>query len=181
MPPYSSVLHDRTYSYKDTIFYGFVVSPLPIGNTAVYFIFLYFNSLYVSTVMPSYIIFDSGLPIPQIWPDIWNWRINAFLSSIVLSIMTLTSVLFCVYGIVTGNGTGSTSGVLGTSFALCVTIIYRLNFSPQIPLTKALLLVIIEALFDCRNGHDNMVLKAEPSLRARETLTGCQFTTKRFL
>ena len=48
--------------------------------------------------------------------------------------------------------TGSLSVFLGASFDLFVTIIYRLNFSPRIPLTKVSFLVIIEGLIFCRKA-----------------------------
>ena len=95
-----------------------------------------------------------------------------------MPIIPLSSVLFCVSGITTSNGTVSTSDVLGYYLALCGTIIYIFNFSPGSPLTKALLLVIIESLIIFRNGHENMVLHANNYPRAKETVTGCAFTTK---
>ena len=77
-----------------------------------------------------------------------------------------------------GNETGSPSDVLGASLAICGTIISSLNCYNRIPLTKALFLVMIEALIFFRNGHENMVFHATPSPRARETVTGFSFTTK---
>ena len=90
-------------------------------------------------------------------------------------------MLFCVSTITTSNKTGSPSGILGDFLDICGTIISRLNFSPRSPLTKALLLVIIKALIIFRDGHENMVLHATPSSWAKETFTGCPFTTKEFL
>ena len=60
--------------------------------------------------------------------------------------LCLSPLYFYFYGIVTGNETGSPSGVLVASFDLCGTIIYSLNCSPRSPLTKAFFLVIIEAI-----------------------------------
>ena len=94
--------------------------------------------------------------------------------------MILTSMLFCAFGIANGNEIGSPSYVFGASLDLCGTIIYRLNLSPRIPLTKALLSVIIEALIVFSNGYENMVLHAPPYPRSRETVTICPFTTKGF-
>ena len=92
--------------------------------------------------------------------------------------LTLSSVLFCIYGIATGNETGIPSDVLGDPLALCETIISSLNCSPRSPLTKMFFLVIIEALIIYTNDHENMVLHATPSSMERETVTSCLFTTK---
>ena len=92
--------------------------------------------------------------------------------------LPLNSMLFCVYGIVTGNGTGSTYDVLVSSLDLCITSISRLNCSPRSPLNKALFSVITEALIVYRNWHENMVLHATPSPRLRETVTSCKFNMK---
>ena len=92
-----------------------------------------------------------------------------------ISKLPLSSVLFCVSGIVTGNETVSPSDCLGASLDIFQTIISRLNCSPMIPLTKAFLLVIIEVLVVCSNGHENMVLHATPSPKVKETVTGCPF------
>ena len=73
------------------------------------------------------------------------------------------------------------SDVLGNSLTLCETIISILNCYPGSPLTKTLLLEMIEALIVCRNGHENMVLHDTPSPKARETVTGFPLTTKGFL
>ena len=59
--------------------------------------------------------------------------------------LPLYSVLFCASEIVTGNKTGIPSDVLVDSLALCGTIICRLNLSSRSPLTKVLLLVVIES------------------------------------
>ena len=90
-------------------------------------------------------------------------------------------MLSCVYWISAGNETGIPSDILGAYLDLCETIIYRLNFSPMIPLMKSLLLVIIKDLTVCSNDHENMVLNANPYSRARETVTGFKCTTKGFL
>ena len=131
--------------------------------------------------MTSSRILDGGWPAPQCWTGIWRWWITVLFSSIVLSILSLFSVLFCVCGIATGNETDSPYDVLVSSLAPCVTIVSDLNLSPMIPLTKALLLVITEALNVFSNGHEKMLLHATPYPRSRETVTGFPFTTKEFL
>ena len=78
----------------------------------------------------------------------------------------------------TDNETGISSNVLGDLLAICGTNISIINYSTRSPLTKALFLVIVEPLIVCRKGHENMVLYATPSPRARETVTGFPFTTK---
>ena len=98
-----------------------------------------------------------------------------------LFLRTLSFVLSCAYWIANGNLTVSNSDVLGASLAICGTIIYILNCSPSSALTKKFFSVIIEALIVCRNGHENMVLHATPSPRARDNVTGFLFTTKVFL
>ena len=178
MSYYSSITHDCTDEYKDSIFSGLVVSPHPVRNTTVSFILLYLFSPSVSTVTNSSVILDDGLPEPRCWLGIWRWWITIFFSSNVLYIMPLTSVLFCVYGITTGNESVSPSGVWGASLSLCGTIIFRLNFYPRSPLIKLLFLVIIGTLFFCRNGHENMVLHATPYPRSMDTVTVCPLTTK---
>ena len=95
--------------------------------------------------------------------------------------LTLSSLLFCVSRIDTDNKTDSPSGVLVYSLDLCGAIISVLNCSPMSPITKALPLVIISYLIVCRNVHENMVLRATPSTRARETVTGFPFTARGFL
>ena len=90
-------------------------------------------------------------------------------------------MLFCVFGIVTGNETGSPYDVLGDPLALRWTTISSLNCYHSIPLTKALLSVIIKVLIVCSNSHKDMVLHATPSPRDRETVTGFLFTTEEFL
>ena len=52
-----------------------------------------------------------------------------------------------------GNGTDIPYYDLGASLALCGTIVSRLDRSPIIPLTKALLLVRIEALIVFRKFY----------------------------
>ena len=54
---YYSIPHNRTYTYKSSIFCGFVASPPLVRNTILYFLFLYFLSPSVSTV----------LTLPQFW------------------------------------------------------------------------------------------------------------------
>ena len=98
-----------------------------------------------------------------------------------MSMLPLFSIIFCVSGITTGNETSSPSDVLGASLALCGTIISILNCYPMISITKALFSVIIETLIFYGNGQENILLRANPSHRERETFTGYAFTTKVFL
>ena len=86
--------------------------------------------------MPSSLILDILLPAPQYYPGIWRWWIAIFFGSIFLSMLPLTSVLFCVYRIVTGNETGIASDALGDSLYICGTIISILNWYPISPLNK---------------------------------------------
>ena len=62
--------------------------------------------------IPYSIILDGGLPEPQCRTGSLRWWITVFFCSTVLSILTLTSVLFCVSGILTGYETGRPSDVL---------------------------------------------------------------------
>ena len=101
-----------------------------------------------------------------------------FLSSTILLLLPLYFMLSCFSWIATHNETVYPSDVLGDYLSLCGTIIYIIKLSPRITLTKALFLVIIEALIVCRNGNENMVLQATPYMRARETVTNFLFTTK---
>ena len=149
-----------------------VASTPPVGNTAMSFILLYSYSPYVSTIMPYYVIFEGGLYAPHFWTYIWHWWITIFFISTVLSMLPLTSVLFCVSGITIGNETGIPSDVLGASLDLCGTIISSLNCSTRLQLTNVLFSAIIEALIVCRNGHENMLLHDTPYPRLRETVTG---------
>ena len=110
-----------------------------------YFIFLSFYSTSVSIILTISAILDSFWTAPQCLPGIFPWWIIVFFSSTMLSMLTLSSMLFFVYGIETGNETGSAYDVLVYSLALCETIIYRLKCSHGIPLTNAFFLVIIEA------------------------------------
>ena len=144
-----------------------MASPPPVRNTTFSFLLLSFSSLSVSTALPSSIILDGNLPVPQFWRWIRCWWINVFFSSTLLFLLPISSIFFCFPWIETGNETGSPSDVLGYSLDLCRTIISILNFSPRSPLSKAFFLVTIEALFVCRNGHENMVLHATSSPRAR--------------
>ena len=94
-----------------------------------------------------------------------------------LLLLTLYLMLSFVSWVVTGNETGSPSGVLIASLDLRGTIISNLNCSHRSQLTKELFLVIIESLIVFNNGHENMVLYATPSPRARENVTRFTFTT----
>ena len=69
----------------------------------------------MSTFTPYSVILDSVLPAPQCWPGIWRWWITPIFSSILISILPLSSILFCVSGIEAVNENGSLSDVLGDS------------------------------------------------------------------
>ena len=142
------------------------------------FIFSYFTSFSVSTILNSSVILDGNLTLPQCWPGILHWCITVFFSSTLLLLPPLSSMLSCFTWTKTGNETGSPYNVLGDFLDLCETIIPTLNCYPRSPLTKTLFLVMIEALIVFRNGHKNMVLHAIPYTRARGAVTGCPFTTK---
>ena len=90
-------------------------------------------------------------------------------------------MFYCFPWIDNGDETRSPSDLLGASLALYGTIISILNCYHRSTLTKALLLVMIEASSVYRNGHENMVFHATPSTIARENVTGFQFTTKAVL
>ena len=130
MMSYSSLNHERTDAYEASIFYGLVASPPPVGNIFMSFLLLCFYSPSVSTAVPSSLILGGGFPTPQLRPGIWRWCITILFSSMLLSMLSLSSVLFCVSEITTGNETGSPSDVLGDSLDLCGTIIARSNWSP---------------------------------------------------
>ena len=181
MLSYSSIPHDCTDEYKGPIFFGNVASPPTVGNTTLSSLLLFFSYLSMSTINTSYILLDVCLPDPQCCPGIWRWWINVFFRSTLLSILTLTSVLFCISEIVTGNETCIPYDVLVHSFDICGTTISSLKFSPSIPLTEALFLVNISALIVCSKVHEKMVFCVTPFCRARETVTGCLFTTEGFL
>ena len=132
-------------------------------------------------VFPFSVLLDGDLPAPQCCPGIWRWWIIVFFSFNLLFLMTLYFILSCSNWIETGNETGSPYAFFGGSLDICVIIIYSLNFSPRIPLTKELFSVMIEALIFCRNGHRNMVLHTTSSPWARETVASFLFTTKGFL
>ena len=68
-----------------------------------------------------------------------------YLPYVLFSVSDISSV------IETDNETGIISDILGAYLDIYGSIIYRLIFSPRIPLLKVLLLVIIEDLIDCRN------------------------------
>ena len=92
--------------------------------------------------------------------------------------LPLSSVLFCVSGIVAGNETGTPSDVFGACLSLFGTIVFSLNCYPRIPLTKVLFWVITEFLVFCSNVHENMVLHATPYTSSRDTDTSCVFYMK---
>ena len=139
----SSILYDCTNEQSDSTSSMIVESPLPVGNTDVIFIFFYFYSHFVSTILPPSAILDGVLTAPQCQPMICHWCITVFFSSTMLSTMPQSSVLFCVTGIATGNGNDTPSYVFVASLYLCGTTISILNCYPRIPPTKALFLVII--------------------------------------
>ena len=131
----SSAPYDRMDAYKASIFYGFMASPPPVGNTTLPFLLLSFSSPTVSTVLPSSVILDGDLPATQFWPGIWRWRITVFFSSTLLFLLLMSFMLSCFTWIGNGNETGIPSDFLGYSLALCGTIISSLNFYSRSPLT----------------------------------------------
>ena len=92
--------------------------------------------------------------------------------------LNLSSLLFCVSGIMNVSETVSPYDAFGYSLTLSGTIISILNFYPKIPHTTEWLLFIIELLYFFMNGHGNMVMHATPYPREMDTVTGCLFTTK---
>ena len=180
MSSYYSKPHDHTDTYKASIFYGFVAPPPPVRNTNFSFFLLSFYSPTFSTILPSFANLDGDLPEPQCCPGIWHLLITIFFSTTMISLMPLSSVLFCVSVIVTVSETVSPSDALGGSLDIFGTIISILNFSHKIPLTKVLLLVIIEALIFAGTAIKKMVLRSSPSPRARDNVTGFPFTTEVF-
>ena len=90
-------------------------------------------------------------------------------------------MFYCFPWIDNGNETKSPFDLLGSSSALYGTIISSLNDYPRSKLTKALLLVMIEASIVYRNCHENMVFHATPSAIAKDTVTGFPFNTKTVL
>ena len=124
---FSSIPHDPTDAYKYSILSVLSASPPPVVNLDVYFLFVSFPYPSGSTAMPSYVILDCFLPAHHFWSGIWCWCIIVFFRSTVLSMMSLSSMLFCVPSIVSINETGSPSEVLFAPLYLCVTIISRLN------------------------------------------------------
>ena len=149
----SSVPHDRTYAYKASIFSGFLASYPPVGNTAFSFLILSLSLLSVSTVLPSSVILYGDLSASHFWNRIWRWWIPLFFSPTLLFLLLLSFMFSCFSLIENDKKTGSLSDVLGSSLDLCWTIISSLNCYPRRPLTKALFLVMIEALIVCMNGH----------------------------
>ena len=138
-------------AYNASIFYGLAVSPTPVANVAIYFLFLIFSSHSVYNIMPSFTILDDGLPTHQFFPGSYLWCVTTFLGSTILSMLPLYYLLFSVSRIATGNDTGSSYDFFSLYLALLGTIISILKFSPRSPLTKVLLLFIIEYLIVCRN------------------------------
>ena len=155
-----------------------MTSPPPVENIVMSFLLLSFSSPSLPTAMPYSVVSDSGLPAPQWWPGIWRCWVTVFFISPMLSTLRLSSVLFCVSGITTVNENVIPSDVLVSSLSPCGTIIYILNWSPSIPLTKLLFSFIIKALIVCSGKYENMVLHSTPYPSARETVTSFTFTIK---
>ena len=84
-------------------------------------------------------------------------------------------------GIETRNYTVITPDALDTYLTLSGTIISILSCYPRSPLTKEFFSAIIEDLFFCRNGHEDMVLQNTTYPITKDTVTGCAFTTKGIL
>ena len=105
----------------------------------------------LSTILPSYLIFDCGLPVPQFCTVTLHWWIYVF-----LSYWSVLSDFLDIFG----------------------SIISILNWFSSIPLTNMLFSVNIESLTDSSNGHKNMMLHATPYPREKYTVTGCVFNTK---
>ena len=120
----------------------------PIRNIALYFILHYFSSLSVSTVMSPSVILDVALSAAQCWPGIWSWCITVFFISPMISIMPLSSILFCVSRIVGGKENSSPYDVLDASLKIFGTIISILNWSSRIPLTKVFKFLCLKGLYD---------------------------------
>ena len=95
--------------------------------------------------------------------------------------LSLSFILFCFSGIVTGNETGSPSDALDTLLDIRETINSILNCALRNPVTKVLFSFIVEVLVVCRNFHKKMLFYAIPSPRVKETITGCLFSKKIFL
>ena len=86
----SSITHERMNAYKASIFSDFVASTLPVKNTGLSFLLLYFYYIYVSTFITSSVILDGGLPSPQCWPGTVNWCITVLFSSTLISMLSVT-------------------------------------------------------------------------------------------
>ena len=119
-----------------------VLIPPPPWNIDMSFLLLSFYSLSVSTTMTYYIILDGGLPATQCRHGIPSWRITLLFSPTVLSMLPLSSILFCIYRIATGNENGIPSNELVDSLDICGTIISIFKYYCRSPLTKELFLVI---------------------------------------
>ena len=155
-----------------------VTSPPLVRNIYIPLIFISLYSHYMYTIIPSSGIFNVGLPTPQCYLVIFHLLITVFFNSKMLSMKPLSSVLSFLFGIVTGNETFTPSDVFEESLAIFRTILSRLDFYLIIPLTKALLLVITEALIIFSNRYENMVFRDTTYRRLRNTVTSCEFTMK---
>ena len=141
MPSSFYVPPNQMDTYKAFIFYGFLDSPPPVRNNTFSFLLLSFYSPPFTAVLPSSEILDGDLTAPQCWPWIQHLWITVFFSSTLIFLLTWSLILPSFSWIETGDETGSPSDILGASLAVCGTIISSLNWSPSIPLTKALFLV----------------------------------------
>ena len=161
MLSYYSIFHEHTDAYNSSIFYRLVVSPLPVCNNVTPFLLPSFSYKSIYDILSFSIIWYSCLPVPQYFPVIFYWCIIIFLSSAMLSILTMSSIIVFFYG----NNTAIYSDVLDPYLGIFRSIISILNFSPRIPLTKSLLLVVIEVFFS--ETAINMVLYTTPYTRVR--------------
>ena len=138
--------------YRTYIFYEFLLSPPPVGNTSFCFLHISFYFLSVSTIFPSSAILDSDLPTPNCWSGICRWCITAFFSYNLIFLLPLSFMFYFFSWVNTGNKNGSPSNVLSTSLDIFGTIISSLKCSPRSPLTKSLFSFMMESLIVCKNG-----------------------------
>ena len=93
--------------------------------------------------------------------------------------MTTTSVLFCVSGIVTGNETSSTFDFFGASLFFLLHHHLQLEALSQYSTDYGIVIGNYWSLIVFSGtAFENMVLHATHYCRARETVTGFPFTTK---
>ena len=92
------VPHVRMDAYKASIFYGLVASPPPVGIFLC--IFPPLISLPVCVHRHALLHHLYGvLSAYQFWNGIWRWDITLLFSSTILSILSLSSVLFLSLGL----------------------------------------------------------------------------------